>query len=171
MKHHFLMILSVAATLNLGTIIAQEKMPPPPPPLGQGVRGAGGQGQGQGQRMSIEDRQKQEITWMKENLKITEDQEKKIVALNKVAQEQMQKMRQQREAGAEVDRDAMREQMRAAREKHQTELKSILSEEQYAKFQKMQDERREKMRQSRNGGNNAPQDSSRRQRGRGANAN
>jgi protein CpxP len=95
--------------------------------------------QGGGGRMSPEDR----VAAMKTNLKLTDDQSTKILAIYK---ESAVKRDSIRNAGG--DREAMRPLMQATNEK----VMAVLTDEQKVAYKKMMDEMRARMQQG--GGNN-----------------
>ena len=72
---------------------------------------------------------------MKQTVKLTDDQYTKVVALFKAEMENMQKMF---EGGGMPDMDAMQKQ----REEQNKKLKAILTEDQFKKWQKQQEEMR-----------------------------
>jgi len=96
--------------------------------------------QGGGGRMSPEDR----VAAMKTNLKLTDDQTAKILAIYK---ESATKRDSVMNAGG--DRTAMRPIMQAANEK----VLAVLTDEQKVAYKKMMDEQRARMQQGGGGGN------------------
>jgi protein CpxP len=100
--------------------------------------------QGGGQRMSPEDRAKQ----MQTQLKLTDDQTAKITV---ILQAQATKMDSVRTA-ANGDRDAMRAGMMPIRTASNNQIKALLTPDQAAAYQKMQDEMRARMQQGGGGG-------------------
>lgn len=124
-----------------------------------------GQGQGQGQRrqMSEEDI-KERVADLSKTLELNKEQEKKILDAELDFFKTMQKEREGFDPRT-GDREAMRSKMMELREERDAKYKEILSEEQFAKYQKMVEERRSRMRQQRPGqGEGAPAE---RGRGRG----
>ena len=97
------------------------------------------------------DRQMEEL---KEGLQLTDDQEKQVREIIVAGFETMQKAREGMQDG---DRDAMREKMQKMREEQTAKIKAVLSEEQFAKYEQIQAERRERMRQNGFGGQGGPQ--------------
>lgn len=163
MKHILVIAFSIMLGLAGTSIYAQNETPPPPPPNGLGSpQGA------RGMRMNFEERQQQELKWMKDSLDITEAQSEKIIELNKKRQEEFQKMREQfRQGGERPDRETMRKQRDESRAKQTASMKEILNDEQYTKYIKIQKERRERMQKARNS-RNPVQKEGQRQRGRSA---
>jgi Spy/CpxP family protein refolding chaperone len=101
--------------------------------------------QGGGQRMSPEDRAKQ----MQTQLKLTDDQTAKVTAILKTQATKMDSVR----TAASGDRSVMRTAMAPIREATNMQIKAILTPEQAAAYQKMQDEMRARM-QGGGGGSN-----------------
>jgi protein CpxP len=100
--------------------------------------------QGGGGRMSPEDRAKQ----MQTQLKLTDDQTAKVTAILKVQATKRDSIR----TAANGDRDAMRSAMMPLMQSTATQIKAILTPEQAAAYQKMQDEMRARMQQGGGGG-------------------
>lgn len=93
-----------------------------------------------GQRMSPEERAKQQTAELKEALGLNKDQEKKVYDLNLESGKKMQKMRE--EMGGGGFSDEMREKMTAMRDETNKQMKKILTAEQYTKYEKYLEERR-----------------------------
>ncbi|MEZ5102919.1 MAG: hypothetical protein R2757_00360 [Draconibacterium sp.] len=93
-----------------------------------------------GQRMAPEERAKQQTAELKEALGLDKTQEKKVYDLNLETGKKMQKMRE--EMGGQGFSDEMREKMQAMREETNKEMKKILTDEQYKKYEKYLEERR-----------------------------
>lgn len=94
-------------------------------------------GGGRGQMMSPEERAEMQINRMKESLALSEEQYELIYAINLDAALQMKEAR----ASAQGDREAMRETMMALRETTNAQIKEVLDEEQYTKFEELQQNR------------------------------
>lgn|SRR5680860_1531647 len=88
---------------------------------------------------------------LKETLGLDKDQEKKVYDLNLKAGNEMAEMRKDMQGGG--DRDAMREKMTKSREAQNKEMKKILTEDQYKKYEKYLEERRARRGQGGGGGN------------------
>lgn len=101
-----------------------------------------------GQRMAPEERAKQTTAELKKALDLNNDQEKKIYDLNLKANKEMTTAWQD----ANGDREAMREKMGKVRDNTNKEMKKILSDDQYKKYEKYLEERRQQ-RGQRGGGN------------------
>ena len=98
----------------------------------------------QGMRMSPDDRAKQ----MQTQLKLTDDQTAKVLAILKVQATKMDSVR----TAANGDRDAMRAGMMPIRQSSNDQIKAILTPDQAAAYQKMMDEMRARMQQGGGGG-------------------
>ena len=92
-------------------------------------------------------RQTDELT---KTLDLNKDQEKKVLDLNLKNAEQMSALREEMSGGG--DREAMREKMTKIREEQTAEMKKILTESQFKKYEKYLEERRSMRGQGRPGG-------------------
>jgi Spy/CpxP family protein refolding chaperone len=113
--------------------------------------GPGGMGGGNFDPAAFVDRQMEEL---KEGLQLSDEQEKQV---REIITAGFETMRQAREEMQDGDREAMREKMQAMREEQTQKIKAVLSEEQFAKYEQIQAERRERMRQNGFGGQGGPQ--------------
>lgn len=78
-----------------------------------------------------------------QKLGLNKEQEAKVYALNLEQAKQMQQMREERKARHEqqtADRDKMRAEMKSKHEARAAEMKRILTDEQYKKWEQMQRE-------------------------------
>lgn len=101
----------------------------------------GGMGGGNFDPAAFVDRQMEEL---KESLELSDDQEKQV---REIITAGFETMREAREGMQDGDREAMREKMQAIREEQTQKIKAVLSEEQFTKYEQIQKERRERMRQ------------------------
>lgn len=101
----------------------------------------GGMGGGNFDPAAFVDRQMEEL---KESLELSDDQEKQV---REIITAGFETMREAREGMQDGDREAMREKMQAMREEQTQKIKAVLSEEQFTKYEQIQKERRERMRQ------------------------
>jgi Spy/CpxP family protein refolding chaperone len=116
--------------------------------------GSGGMGGGNFDPAAFVDRQMEEL---KESLELSDDQEKQVREIITAGFETMRQAREEMQDGG-GDREAMREKMQAMREEQTQKIKAVLSEEQFAKYEQIQAERRERMRQGGGfGGQGGPQ--------------
>ncbi len=93
-------------------------------------------------------RQTEELT---KALDLNKDQAAKVLELNTKVGEKMSSMREEMRDGG-GDREAMREKMTKIREEQKVEMKKILTEAQYKKYEKYLEERRAQRGQGRPGG-------------------
>lgn len=107
--------------------------------------GPGGMGGGNFDPAAFIDRQMEEL---KEGLQLSEDQEKQVREIITSGFETMRNAREEMQDNG--DREAIREKMQQMREEQNQKIKAVLSEEQFTKYEQIQQERRERMRQ--NGG-------------------
>jgi len=95
--------------------------------------------QDRGQRnFDPEEMAKRQTENLKDALDLNKDQEKKVYELTLKAGKEMTKMREE----AAGDREAMREKMMEMREKQNKEMKKILTDSQWTKYEKYLEERR-----------------------------
>jgi protein CpxP len=97
-----------------------------------------------GMRMSPEDRSKQ----LQTQLKLTDDQTAKVLAIYKTQATKRDSIR----TAANGDRDAMRAAMMPLMQSTNAQIKALLTADQAAAYQKMQDENRARMQQGGGGG-------------------
>jgi periplasmic protein CpxP/Spy len=105
--------------------------------------GGGMGGPGNFDPAAFVDRQMEEL---KEGLELSDDQEKQVREIITAGFETMRKSREEMMDGG-GDREAMREKMQKMREEQNEKIKAVLSEEQFTKYEQIQKERRERMRQ------------------------
>jgi hypothetical protein len=110
----------------------------------------GGMGGGNFDPAAFVDRQMEEL---KSGLELSDDQEKQVREIITAGFETMRKAREGMQDGG--DREAMREKMQQMREEQTQKIKAVLSEEQFTKYEQIQQERRERMRQG-GGGQGGP---------------
>ncbi len=101
---------------------------------------ANAQGFGGGQMPSAEEIAKMRADQMKETVNLTADQYAKVTVIFKEEMEAMQKMFEG--GGMNGDFDQMRKDMEKRQEEQNKKLKAILTEDQFKKWQKQQEEMR-----------------------------
>ena len=135
------------------------------------AQGPGG-GPGRGFQMT-EDDIKENAKNTAETLKLSDEQAKKILAVDMEFYNKMQIERQKMmNAGgppAEADREAMREKMMKMRDDRNAQYEAVLNPAQYEKFLEIQEQRRSEMREQREQMNPGSQPEERPARGRGRN--
>jgi len=94
-----------------------------------------------------EDFAKRQTAQLKEELDLNKEQEEKVYDLNLESIKKMNKLREERQSGGGFE--GMREKMTEIREEQNKKMKEILSEEQWTKYEKLQEERRGRMRDRR----------------------
>ena len=139
----------------------------------QGQGQGRGQGQGPGMRgMMSEEAIKERVNQTAETLDLSEDQKKQMLKIELDFFNKMQSARPNFEEGrrpSEADFAAMRENMQKMRTERDEKYKAVLTEAQMAKYNKLMEERRQRMQEQRGGppGQRIQQDTTRAQRGRG----
>lgn len=94
-----------------------------------------------------EDFAKRQTAQLKEELDLNKEQEEKVYDLNLESIKKMSKLREEMQSGGGFE--GMREKMTEIREEQNKKMKEILSEKQYTKYEKFQEERRSRMRDRR----------------------
>ena len=105
--------------------------------------GGGMGGPGNFDPAAFVDRQMEEL---KEGLDLSDDQEKQVREIITAGSETMRKAREGMQDGG-GDFEGMREKMQQMREEQNEKIKAVLTEEQFTKYEQIQQERRERMRQ------------------------
>lgn len=118
-----LLILLAAAALTIGTTNAQTTSP--------AQRSANGRPQ-----PATPEQQADRLT---KQLNLSADQRTQVVALEQARREEMKTMRGQLQAGG--DRTGMRQTMQTARDKYDTQLKGILTADQYTQYNQQREQR------------------------------
>ena len=137
--------LALLAVCALATVaFAQQDTPPP-----QG----GAEGQGHRRGMMSTDDQLKSLT---EKLNLTSDQQAKVKPILEDTHSQMQKIMQDESSSRE---DKMTK-MRSLHESASSKIRDILTDDQKKKFDDMQTEMQNHMRERKSGGQNPPSDSS-----------
>ncbi len=107
---------------------------------------------GQGNYDPVESAKKQTET-LKKELDLNKDQEKKVYKVVLDGANKMDKMRKEMQSGG-GDRDAMRAKFGEMRKEQNEEMKKILTDDQYKKYEKYLEERRARRGQGGGGGGN-----------------
>lgn len=106
-----------------------------------------GQGPGNFNAEEMVDRQMEELN---EALDLSKKQDEQMREIMHEGIDKMMQMREEMRSGG-GDFEGMRETMRAQREKQDAKVKDILSEDQFVKYQEIQEERRARRGQGRQG--------------------
>ncbi|MCD4710883.1 MAG: hypothetical protein K8R52_08560 [Bacteroidales bacterium] len=127
-----------------------------------------GDGTGRGFQMTEEDI-KERVENTAETLKLTDEQHKKVLAVEMdfYNKRQIERQKMMSAGGPPADRTAMREKMMKLRDERNAQYEEVLTTEQYEKFIKIQEQRRSEMRQQRQSGSEGVEE--RPARGRGQN--
>ena len=96
-----------------------------------------------------EERAKSQTAELKEALGLNKDQEKKVYDINLESNKNMAKMRQEMSGGG-GGFEGMREKFAKMREEQDKKMKAVLTEAQWGKYEKYQEERRSRRGQGRN---------------------
>jgi len=100
--------------------------------------------------MNPEDMAKRQTEKLKETLKLSADQEKKVYDINlKYAKKRSEMFKAGMQGG---DRDAMREKMTQMQTEESKEMKTVLTADQYTAYEKYLEEQRQKRMQGGGGG-------------------
>ncbi|WP_297093776.1 hypothetical protein [uncultured Draconibacterium sp.] len=108
------------------------------------------QNRGGQRQFDPEEMAKRQTEQFKTDLELNDTQAEKMEKVLLASYKEMGTMRQ--EMSGEEDRTKMREKMTAMREDQQKEIKKILTEEQFAKYEKLMEERRANRRRGAAGG-------------------
>ena len=104
--------------------------------------------------MSPEEMAESRTKQMTKDLDLTEVQQKEVAAINLKSANEVGKLRGRGQNLSEDERKALRSKMRDAQVSMQKDMKGILSEEQYKKWDKMQKEMMNKRREQRGNSQN-----------------
>jgi hypothetical protein len=151
----------VGLTLMMGLLTLQLSA--------QGGQRPGGRpgGPGRGFQMSEED-VKRRVNDLSENLKLSEDQHKKILDYELEFYTKMQVEREKIRNSGEFDREAMRDRMMKVREERDKKYEEVLSPSQMEKYRELREQRMNQRRQQFQE-NNSQNSGERPARGRGRN--
>ena len=138
-----------------GNAFGQDPQDAPPPPQQQSnpqadqESGPGtGRGMGHRPRMSV-DEQLERLT---KKLKLSDDQQAKLKPILEDQNKQMEQIHND----SSLSREDRFSKMQALRQGSDTQIKTVLNEEQQKSFDKMREEQRDRMKQGRRGGDTPP---------------
>ena len=146
MKRFSFLLMAIVLVFSVSCNKLQQNNQQEQPQFGPG----GGMGGGNFDPAAFIDRQMEEL---KKGLDLTEDQEKQVREIITAGSETIRKAREAMQDGG-GDFEGMREKMQQMREEQNEKIKAVLSEEQFTKYEQIQQERRERMRQGGGGGRN-----------------
>jgi protein CpxP len=141
--------LAMLLSLGFGVVNAygqdaQDAAPAPAQQPGPGM----GRGMGRRPMESVDD----QIKHLSKKLNLTDDQQTKL----KPILEDQRKQMEQIHGDSSLSREDRFSKMQALRQSSDTQIKSVLTEEQQKSFDKMRAEQQDRMKQWRRGGENAP---------------
>lgn len=131
-----MLVLLAAFALTAGAASAQTTTESGT--MGQGQYGRG-QGRGQMMNMTPEQRADMQAQRLTKQLGLSAEQTEKVKQMELARVQEMQAMRGQASAGG--DRETMRQNMQAMRTKYDTQLKGILTADQYTQYSQLQQDR------------------------------
>jgi len=131
---------------------AQDAPPPPPPPSGQGTGQGTGQGMGRGMGRRPMESVDDQIQHLNKKLKLSDDQQAKLKPILEDQNKQMEQIHND----SSLSREDRFSKMQALRQSSDTQIKSVLNEEQQKSFDKMRAEQQDRMKQWRRGGDTPP---------------
>lgn len=139
----------LAGSLGLGSALAQnaQDTPPPPPSEQQAGPGMGGP-MGHRPMESVDD----QIKHLNKKLKLSDDQQAKLKPILEDQHKQMDQLR----SDSSLSREDRFSKMQEIRQSSDTQIKSVLTEDQQKSFDQMRAEQKERMKQWRKGSDNAP---------------
>lgn len=145
-------VLTALLGFGTGSALAQDEPAPPPSTQQQQPGSQSGPGMGKhmgGRHMPSVDDQLKNLT---EKLSLTDDQQAKLKPMLEDQRKQMEQIRND----SSLSRQDMFSKMQDLRQSSDTQIKSVLSEDQQKNFDQMRAEQRNRMKQWHKGGENAP---------------
>jgi protein CpxP len=141
--------LAVLLSLGFGAVNAygQDAQDAPPPPSQQSGPGMG-RGMGRRPMESVDD----QIKHLSKKLNLSDDQQAKLKPIFEERHKQMEQIHND----SSLSREDRFSKMQALRQSSDTQIKSVLTEEQQKNFDKMRAEQQDRMKQWHKGGDNAP---------------
>ena len=152
-RRSFFAAAVLAALLSFGFATGNafgqdEQAPPPAPPSGQQSDQGMGRHMGGRPMPSVDD----QIKHLSKKLKLSDDQQAKLKPILEDQRKQMDQIR----SDSSLSREDRFGKMKDLRQSSDTQIKSVLNEEQQKNFDKMRAEQQDQMKQWRKGGENAP---------------
>jgi Spy/CpxP family protein refolding chaperone len=135
MKKLLLLLATVAATA--GTGFAQAPTTPPTPAQA-------------GAQKSPDQMVERRVQYLTKELSLTADQQAKLTPILVAQRQEMQTLRSQVQTGGR--RIGMAQDLKAAQARYDTQIKAVLTPEQYTKFTQMKEEQKDKLRERRASG-------------------
>jgi hypothetical protein len=154
-RNTFLATILLAALFSLGFAVnnafGQDSQEAPPPRPAQGDQQPGpGMGRNMGRRpmMSVDD----QLKHLTKKLKLSDEQQTKLKPILEDQHKQMDQLRED----SSLSRQDKFSKMQEIRQNSDTQIKSVLNEDQQKNFDKMRAEQQDRMKQWHRGGDNAP---------------
>jgi periplasmic protein CpxP/Spy len=152
--------IALAAVLGLGfgagNAFGQDAQDAPPPPQQSGQQPDQQSGQGTGRGMGMGHRPMEsvddQIKSLNKKLKLSDDQQAKLKPILEDQRKQMEAVHND----SSLSREDRFSKMQDLRQSSDTQIKSVLNEDQQKSFDKMRAEQRDRMKQWRGGGNVPP---------------
>lgn len=141
MKSTLVLLAALVATAT--TSFAQ--VPPSTRPVATAQAGARHQA-------SPEQQAERRAQYLAKELGLSPDQQAKLQPILLAQRQEMMSFRDKAGAGAPGRRQGMGQQFKASQAKYEEQIRAVLTPEQFAKFDQMKDDRREQMREQRQGG-------------------
>jgi protein CpxP len=129
-----------------------QDAPPPPPQAGQQPDQQSGPGMGRGMGRRPMESVDDQIQHLSKKLKLSDDQQAKLKPILEDQNKQMEQIHND----TSLSREDRFGKMQALRQSSDTQIKSVLNEEQQKGFDKMREEQRDRMKQWRKGGDTPP---------------
>jgi protein CpxP len=144
--------LAALLSLGVGAFAQDTQEAPPPPAAGQGTGQGTGQGMGRGMgRRSMESVDDQ-IKHLSKKLNLSADQQGKLKPILEDQRKQMEAIH----SDSSLSREDRFSKMQALRQSSDTQIKSVLTDDQQKSFDKMRADQQERMKQWHKGGDNTP---------------
>ncbi len=154
-RNTLLATILLAALFSVGSAVnnafGQDNQEAPPPPPAQGDQQPGpGMGRNMGRRpmMSVDD----QLKHLTKKLKLSDEQQTKLKPILEDQHKQMDQLRED----SSLSRQDKFSKMQEIRQNSDTQIKSVLNEDQQKNFDKMHAEQQDRMKQWHRGGDNAP---------------
>lgn len=152
-RHPFVATIVLAALFSVGfaasNAFCQDSQEGPPPPPAQGDQQPGaGRHMGRRPMPSVDD----QLKHLTKKLKLSDEQQTKLKPILEDQHKQMDQLRED----SSLSRQDKFSKMQELRQNSDTQIKSVLDEDQQKNFDKMRAEQQDRMKQWHRGGDNAP---------------
>jgi periplasmic protein CpxP/Spy len=140
--------LATLLSLGLGAFAQDTQEAPPPPAAGQGNGQGMGRGMGRRPMESVDD----QIKHLSKKLNLSADQQAKLKPIFEDQRKQMDAIH----SDTSLSREDRFSKMQTLRQSSDTQIKSVLTDDQQKSFDKMRADQQDRMKQWHKGGDNAP---------------